>query len=60
MGAQAGPAQVAGLIGDALFLGGEAHGTTACRSDLTIYYTMDKPGEPTCLMGIHWRLGGGG
>ncbi|MCY3737855.1 MAG: hypothetical protein OXG13_15705 [Gemmatimonadaceae bacterium] len=37
-----------------------ARGTTAWRSDLTVDYTMDKPGEPTCPMGIHRRLGGGG
>jgi len=29
-------------------------------SILTIYYQVDKPGEPTCLMGTHWRLGAGG
>lgn len=26
-------------------------------SILTIYYQIDKPGEPTCLMGTHWLLG---
>jgi hypothetical protein len=25
-------------------------------SFLTIYYQIDKPGEPTCLWGTHWRL----
>ena len=29
-------------------------------SILTVYYQIDKPGEPTCLMGTHWRLGAGG
>jgi hypothetical protein len=27
---------------------------------LTVYYQIDKPGEPTCLMSTHWRLGQGG
>ena len=26
-------------------------------SILTVYYQIEKPGEPTCLMGTHWRLG---
>ena len=30
------------------------------RRILTVYYAVDKPGEPTCLMSIHWRLGDGG
>jgi len=28
-------------------------------SILTIYYQIDEPGEPTCLMSTHWRLGDG-
>ncbi|MSS73571.1 MAG: exo-alpha-sialidase, partial [Candidatus Latescibacteria bacterium] len=28
-------------------------------SILTVYYQIDQPGEPTCLMGTHWRLGDG-
>jgi hypothetical protein len=22
----------------------------------TVYYQVDQPGEPTCLMGTHWRI----
>jgi len=27
-------------------------------SILTVYYQVDQPGEPTCLMGTHWKLKG--
>ena len=39
-------------------LGYPASVQLADGSILTIYYQIDKPGEPTCLMGTHWRLTG--
>ena len=41
-------------------LGYPASARLADGSILTVYYAIDKPGEPTCLMSIHWRLGDGG
>jgi hypothetical protein len=41
-------------------LGYPASAVLGDGSILTVYYQIDKPGEPTCLMGTHWRLGEGG